>query len=254
MKLIKRKKTPSQPSFQTILCIPGNWTDASDLVSAIIKATDGKFLFGGLIMINVESGFSCEVDVCESDERMAASFRHTGSLTGISQATIDQIEDHKTVVYLRATTGTFNSAMEIAQAGGALLKAGGIALKVETAGKGFDKERWLNCLEDLREPDLYDMMVVDSLANDDGTFCSCGMQNFGLKDTMVANEDFQDAVDLIRIFSFYQIVDKPTIYANQTFGLGADAPSYYITEELNQPYKDIEIFGNPFGMWRLQRK
>ena len=29
---------------------------------------------------------------------------------------------------------------------------------------------------------------------------------------------------------------------------------YRITEELNPPYKDEELPGNPFGMWRLTRE
>jgi hypothetical protein len=88
---------------------------------------------------------------------------------------------------------------------------------------------------------------------EDGSVFSCGMHNLGYPDTIVSNEEFQYAVDLISIFGCYQLVEKPEIIAGQTFSKEAGAPRFRITNEMNPPYKDEELFTNPFGMWRLSR-
>ncbi len=95
------------------------------------------------------------------------------------------------------------------------------------------------------------MFVVDSITNEDGTVFTCGMHNLGYKDTIISGEDFQNAVNLLSIFGYYQIIDKPDIKNGQTFATSADSPIFEITDELDQPYKEDELFENPFGMWRL---
>ena len=45
------------------------------------------------------------------------------------------------VIYLSVETGNLESAKEIAEAGKAILKSGGIGIKVESAGKAFDKKK-----------------------------------------------------------------------------------------------------------------
>lgn len=99
------------------------------------------------------------------------------------------------------------------------------------------------------------MYVLDSISsNEKGATYSCGMHNLGLKDTIVYNEDFQESGNLISIFGYYQLIDKPIIKNNQTFCKEQDAPVFIISEENNQPYKGDELFENPYGMWKLEKK
>jgi len=95
------------------------------------------------------------------------------------------------------------------------------------------------------------MFVINTIVDNKGTTFSCGMHNLGLKDTIVSGLDFQTAVDLISIFGYYQIFEKPVILAGQTFQPNFQSPKYCVSEELNQPYKGSAYYGNPFGMWRL---
>jgi hypothetical protein len=48
------------------------------------------------------------------------------------------------MIYLSAKTGDLESAKSIAEAGNAILKAGGIGIKVETIKKAFTNEHGLN--------------------------------------------------------------------------------------------------------------
>ena len=84
-------------------------------------------------------------------------------------------------------------------------------------------------------------------------YLHCGMHNLGLRDTIVSGEPTNEAIDLMNIFSYYQLIDKPTILAGQTFSPKVGGTVYRITEELDPPYAGHELFGNPFGTWRLRR-
>lgn len=246
----------SEKQVQSILCMPGYWNDSSELVQALVKSSNGKYLAAGNIITNLEHGSMFEYELCDADEDMTESFEVAGMVTRISDTTLNDIEKHTSVIYLKAATGSIQGAEALARAGGAILRAGGLGIKVETAGKAFDKEVWLDTLDgEFTESDLYQMFVIDSLAKNDGTTFSCGMHNLGLKDTIISGEDFQYSVQLIRAFSYYQIVDKPAIIEEgQTFAETHDAPSFVIKEEANPPYAGHELFSNPLGTWRLRRK
>jgi hypothetical protein len=176
-----------------------------------------------------------------------------GRVTRVTEEFLSKIDGHNLVVYISAPTANLESLERLAFAANAVLNAGGIGVKIETAGKAFDKEMWKLFLDDFRESSLYDMFVLESITMEDGTVFSCGMQNLGLKDTIVSGLPLQEDVDLIRIFGFYQIVDKPTILPGQTFSATLDAPKFRILEEQNFPYEKDELLGNPFGMWRLAK-
>lgn len=240
--------------MQSILCIPGNWRDNNELVLSIVNATAGEYIYAGMVLMAVKGQQAFTLEVQERDERLYDAFTWAGKLTGISEETLQEIQQHQHVVYLIAETGSYESAEAIARAAGALLKAGGLAVKIETAGKAFDKETWLAYLNDFETSHLFEMFVVDSLSQHKGEFFSCGMHNLGLKDTIVNVKDPREAIHLIRVFGYYQIVDNPTIIAKQTFTPTLESPKYVITEEVNQPYKGNEVFENPFGMWRLKKK
>jgi hypothetical protein len=252
-----KKKSPvaiTPISFESILCIPGNWISEQDVKLAIVEATNGEYIVGGDVMINSSEKRHFTFEVCERDERMKLSFSVAGRVTHVTEPFLDEIDKHTSVVYISAPTGDLVEAKHIAYAGEAILKAGGIGIKVETAGKAFNKEAWFRLTSSFQESNLYEMFVIDTLAKENGTIFSCGMQNLGLKDSIVSGLPFQEAADLLQIFGYYQVVDKPIILTNQTFSPTHDSPRYRITEEVNPPYKDKDLFGNPFGMWRLTKE
>jgi hypothetical protein len=203
--------------------------------------------------MNVKNERYSTFEVCEQDHRMKNSFSVAGRVTGVAENFLNEISEHNLVVYLTAPTGSLQEAAHLAFAAEAILKAGGIGVKVETAGKAFEKEKWFSMTSNFQEHYVYEMFVIESLIQEDGTTFSCGMQNLGLRDTIVSDLPFQEATDLIRIFNYYQVVDKPAILPNQTFTPTIDSPVYRITLEEDPPYKGEEQLGNPFGVWRLTK-
>ncbi|HEX7902321.1 MAG TPA: hypothetical protein VF487_00480 [Chitinophagaceae bacterium] len=253
-----KKKTPvtkiNPVKFKSVLCIPGHWTSDQEVKLSIVRSNNGEYIAAGGVLMNAKNQCHFTFEVCKRDDRMRQSFAVAGRVTGVTENFLNEIENHNLVVYISVPSGSLFEAEHIAFAGAAVLKAGGIGIKVETAGKAFEKETWVDLTNNFQESNLYEMFVIDSLYQKDGTTFSCGMQNLGLKDTIVSGLPFQGAVDLIRIFGYYQLVDKPVIFPSQTFTPTPDSPLYRITEETNPPYKGEELLGNPFGMWRLTKE
>ncbi len=247
------QKDINSKTFETVICIPGNWNSWDEFILLIVTATKGEYLGAGNIFMNVKQNSHSIIEFCDRDERIKESFKNAGVVTRVSDNFLDEIGKHKHVIYISATTGNLEQATQIAFAADAILKAGGLGIKIETTGKAFEKDKWQNMIETFEESKLYQMFVVDSIIDEYGTVYSCGMQNLGFKDTIISGEEFQKAVDLIAIFSYYQIVDKPTIQNMQTFSADIKSPKFRITEEFNQPNKGQELFENTFGMWRLTK-
>ena len=252
----KKEKSVNQTERKpkTILCIPGNWNDKTEIVTAIAENNMNDFIFAGMVLLNLKTNKGFELEICERDNRMKDSFKFTGMVNRIPEEFLEKIDKHKFVVYLSAETGDLKSATEIAEAGNAILKSGGTGIKVETTGKAFTKEHWTELLTDFEESNLYQMYVLDSINAGKGTTYTCGMHNLGLKDSIVYNEEFQESVNLLSIFGYYQLIDKPEIQSGQTFSTDMESPIFEINEEKNQPNIGDELFENPFGMWKLERK
>ena len=166
---------------------------------------------------------------------------------------LEEVENHQYVIYISGTGGDLDHAERMAFAAGAILTTGGIGVKIETAGKAFTKQLWQEYLDNFDPPELYRMFVIDSIIDKQGTVYSCGMHNIGHKDTIISGLEFQQAIALISVFSLYQIVDKPVIKHLQTFQADTESSKFLISNELNQPNRDNELLGNPFGMWRLTK-
>ena len=252
----KRKLKPKAETskvFESILCIPGNWKSWEDFILIVVQATNGEYIAAANILLHPKSSRHFKIEFCTYDEKMKRAFEYAGRVNSVSDSFLTEIENHKHVIYLTGTGGSIDDAEHIARAGYAILKAGGLGVKVETAGKAFQSQQWMDLIENCDEANLYKMFVLNSIVNQAGETYSCGMHNLGLKDTIIGGEDFQESVYLINLFSIYQLVDKPLIQEGQTFSCEIDAPKFSITIHPDQPYSGDALFYNSFGMWRLSR-
>lgn len=235
----------------TIICIPGTWNSWKELILSIVAETNGEYLAAGNILMNSKKQRHYTIEFCEADEEIKEAFRYAGIVTGMTDSFLNEIEAHKHVVYISGVTGSLEEARHLAFAAEAILKTGGIGIKIETTGKAFEKDKWCELLANFEESNLYQMFVIDSIVDNDGTVYSCGMHNLGYKDTIVSGVEFQQAVALISTFGYYQIIEKPGIQNGQTFSTDITSPRFRIMDEPNQPNRGDELFENKFGMWRL---
>jgi len=250
----KRIKPIEEPLIaKSVICIPGLWNNIDELKNLIFSSSNGEYMVVGEILLSIKKERHYKFEIGGRDERMTASFKCTGKTTMIPYDCLNKIEKHNFVIYISGETGSLREAENIAFAGAEVLKAGGIGIKIDTAGKAFEKSEWLNLVKNFDETDLYQMFVASPIVDEKSGVFSCGMHNLGLKDTIIQGEELQRSIDLVSIFGYYQIFDKPVILPHQTFQPDLQSPKYLITDEPNQPYKGRGLFENPYGMWRLTR-
>jgi len=252
----KKRTVPQKApdvATNTTICIPGLWKDIDEIKNAILSAGKANYMVIDDIFLDVKRERQYNFEIRGHDGRMKKLFEYEGRPTGLKNKVMDEIEQHTHVIYLTGETGSLVEAEYIAFAAGAILEAGGVGIRIETAGKAFDKKTWVNTIKKFQEADLYQLFVTDAVSNKNDAVWSCGMHNLGLKDTIVSGEDYQTALDLVTIFGYYQIIDKPAITTGEIFQPDRQSPKYKISNEPNQPYKDIELFENPYGMWRLTK-
>lgn len=253
---IKKNKQPTAPpeiACYSVLCIPGFWKDADAIANSVFSVNEGTYMVVGDLLINPRAAQFYKFEIRERDESLAGSFETLGKITGITCTALNNIRNHNYVIYITGKTGSLNEAHQLTLAGAAILKAGGFGVRIDTTGKAFETQKWLKYLTNFVEADLFEMFVTSSVIDERKNVFSRGMHNLGLKDTLVCGEEPQNAVDLINVFGYYQVFDKPVIHQNETFQPHLQSPQYLITEESYQLQEDNNLFNNPYGVWKLRR-
>ena len=144
-KTLPKNITPR--TFETVICIPGTWNSRDEFILSIVAATNGEYLAAGNILMNAKKERHYTIEFCERDDKMKESFRYAGMVTRVSDNFLDEIGNHRHVIYISGPTGSLQEAGYIAFAAEAILKAGGLGIKIETAGKAFEKDKWSNLHE-----------------------------------------------------------------------------------------------------------
>lgn len=238
---------PTQSAPPLVLCIPGPWPDHDTLVRAIMESGD-TYLFAGKILMHMESGFSCTVSQHHTDQRMPQAFGAAGYRWRDTPA-MQAINTHQTVVYLEGQGGSRAHAEAMMLAASCLLKAGGLGVKVESSGIAHAPAAWLDFTEHLQLYSAHEALVA--YVGDEDSCFSCGMHNLGLYDAIIARSDSDTPAQVLKTFTRYLFIDRPTILDQQTFRVATDAPRYRVQRVDGTPYQGDSLFNNPYGAWRL---
>jgi hypothetical protein len=221
----------------------------------MIHARKGDYLFAGSVLAQPAANTHFLVELQEADPALPAAFQHAGLFSAMSEEALAAVSAHRMVVYLATRPdqpASHASARAIAQAAAAVLDAGGLAVKVETAGKAFEAAKWRELLAFEEAGPLWELFVVVSIKAADGASFTCGMHNLGLKDALVRNLLATDAIQLLRDFTYFGATEQPELAVGHTFSVAVDAPVYQLAEVASQPYADDPDFVNPYGMWELR--
>ncbi len=233
------------------MCIPGFWYSIEELENALHTSSNGDYMLVDDMLLSIKGGRHYRFEVGRKDKELTGLCARAGKATGISAMGLNEIEKHNFVIYVSAATGSLEEAEHMAFAGAALLKAGGSGIEINTAGKAFEKSKWLNYIKTFHEADLYQMFVTEERDDSSGSVFSRGMHNLGLKDAIVSGEEPQTAHDLISVLGYHQVFGETGIEIGRGFQTDRYSPLYLIAEEAHQPYKGHSLFENPFGMLRL---
>jgi hypothetical protein len=232
---------------QAILCIPGDWVDQRALVERIVHASDG-YLFAGRVLLHMDSGDAFELAFEPADPRVTTAFGYAGAHWN-GTADMDRIGAHASVVYLIGTGGSRAHAERLMLAGAALLKAGGLGVKVESSGIAHSPRAWHDFVASRHLFSAHDAFVLYLRG---AQVYSCGMHHFGLPEATVDLVDSDDAPELLRAFTRYLFSENPTILAGQTFATSKNAPVYRVVTGTPMDDEPGSLFRNSYGTWRLE--
>lgn len=235
---------------QTIVIgIPGKWKNRDAIVEAIAK-NSGGYTFAGMMLIHDQTQESFGLEIYEKDSNLRQAFEFAG-MGQLSEEFLQSIDEHTFTVYIIGEGGNLELAQKMMTVSQALLKIGGLGVKIETTGKAFSPETWNNICNLQEEAKYYDAFVTKLRAQDD-VYYTCGMHNLGLRDAVIGAVDMNTAIYTLDVFSIYQIVEQPTIQAGETFSAIEDSPHFEILEEKDTRYPEGDGFHNKYGMWILR--
>jgi len=238
-----------ESAIEIVLGIPGLWSERTEILNAIVQQTDG-LMFVGKLLFDKRTNKSFVVDVYEHDPALRKAFAVTGRGL-IAEQELENIARQTYTLYVKGPGGTINAALGMMELGVQLLKAGGLAVKVETAGLSHSAQNWqrfaANGLDFLCE--AYAVVVQEQ-----DTYYSSGMHNLGLSDALVRDDiTLQGANHLIKNFLRYTILEQPILKNGDTFRVDIQSPYYRLTHQEDVIHPSDDPFHNPLGLWHLVR-
>lgn len=234
---------------QTVIGVPGRWANQTDIVTSIIKRSGG-YLFAGLLMMHMETKESFKLEIYNRDPNLREAFAIAGG-NRFTDVDLDAIESHTLTLYIIGEGGSVDAAKRLLHAANGLLKAGGLAVKIESTGVAHRADQWAEfCANDSLFGNLLKAYVT--YVGGDGCYYSCGMHNLGYPDAVVeADIPPDEAAELLHMFVGYLLVDNPKLNDGETFSIDADAPRYRLFGKACTMFEADDLFHNPFGVWKL---
>ncbi|GGI11601.1 DUF4261 domain-containing protein [Gottfriedia solisilvae] len=234
---------------QIIIGIPGNWKNRTEIIQSVVSKSEG-YLMAGNIIHNSQKNIGFQVEVYDHDPNLKEAFIYASRDT-FQHTLLDNIEHHTFTIYIIADAKSIEDVKEVVDVGVGLLKAGGLAVKIESSGVAYTKEDWNELHSNKDIFPLYSHFVT--LIGENECYFSCGMKAFGLPDVVISSTiDPEEAADILNNFNLYNIVENPTFNNGETFSVGEDTPVLKITAVNDFRYDEVDLFYNPFGLLELK--
>jgi uncharacterized protein YegJ (DUF2314 family) len=210
-KSVREEKTAheiTEHNSQIIVGIPGLWESEQDLVKSLLEDQESEFLLVGSMCFDPRAQEHCWLDIREFNPRVRNAFEVAGG-GKISKRTLNLLDQHKHCAYLIFDDPSPEKAKTAIRFTNAFLRAGGIAVNVESAGIAHDRHTWIERATKLDEDDLYFLFI--QLVGSGNQYYSCGMQNFGLPDSEVSSVDNEEAAHILNEFNSYRLTENPNL-------------------------------------------
>lgn len=154
------------------------------------------------------------------DENTQRSFYYSG-LFNTEEA--DLLGTMKTVLSLWSFDQSMRGVTEIIRASRALYEAGGLAIKMETAGRGWPRKNWEFILNQEVLTPIHLYLFCIAIVTSEGRYFTCGMHQMGFPDVEVVGSP-EDPVVAKRaeVFCLYNLGEAPAIRDLDTMSLPID--------------------------------
>jgi hypothetical protein len=222
---------------------------------AMAKANGGNFLAAGLLIYDAVAKCHVAFDVFPHDEDLIESM-WVGSGRTLHAKVMKKIEKHGSVAFLSFDrTGPDNDLDDQLRAFvGAVLKAGGLAVKVLECGMSHGVDRWDALLANDMPMGLFQTLVLQVPDRDRDMLSSFGMKQFGLPDGMIVDPGTSaDPAWALFEFNIYLWQQQPVLKDGHTFARNQPGAQKYTLKHIKDlRYDDGHMYLNPNGLWYLE--
>jgi hypothetical protein len=165
---------------------------------------------------------------------------------------LEQIARHTFTLYLRGDGGSVDAAREIIDVATALVRAGGLGVKIESSGTAVGRAEWF-LRADPEQPAGPYWAFVALLRSHEHNAYSCGMHNFGLRDaiTNIVLEP-EPLAALVHNFLGLTYQSRPDVSDGDEFSDNDTSLIYRARAEPCVTFPAGHMQHNPYGMWRLE--
>lgn len=233
-----------------VVCIPTEFDSRTALARALESRYGTDYVFIGRVFKSTVTGEGCEMEISDREPDLATDFE--SGRDKISAATIQHLNRHRQVIYLISRDTGHDVCQQMAKFTKILLNAGGIAVKVASAGVFWEKAEWLERQDSEDIFDLYRLFV--GLVETDDIYYSCGMHDFAKADVAIAiSEDIGLAIYVMNVFNYYRLTESPILQDGHTFQPDIESPVYRLEWMADREYAPDSWQHNIHGRWYLSR-
>ncbi|WP_299459873.1 hypothetical protein [uncultured Microscilla sp.] len=240
--------------MKAVIGVPGYWKSHEE-IPKLIAACNDNFICAGSTLINTKTQAFFELEVYDHDPDLKISYAYCGRKT-FTDEDIQAVDKHTCTVYIIGEAGTPAFASELLKAGGALLNAGGIAVKIESSGVAHLKKDWQRLIENNELIDLYRAFVT--IVKDHHFYLSYGMQVIGYPEGQVffiGDNGVNDGqLQVLDVFLVSLLMDDLQLANDHTFALTTEKPKYVLKHVYYDKYPEDDLFFNPHGVWQLTKQ
>jgi hypothetical protein len=234
-----------------VICVLGKWK-RFDAVEKVLEGTGCTL--------------DTEYSQLEPDDRMPRAFDASADRVEPSISKHDEaaIAKHTAVAYVLSPrlprAEAMHTSARVLRVIGALLDAGGLAVKCESAGIAHGAERWRELAKRLSRKSLLDRATALRLAfvrrpiGDDDVLYSCGMHLLGERDVEVApSGDVFEDIAWMDLLATYVLAETPErgIKAGEGFRREEGGERRVLRAKKCTRYEEDDFHYNPYGYWRL---
>jgi hypothetical protein len=235
-------------SAPLVVGVPGPWENGLALTEALLAEYGPRYLNAGQILLDVETERAVGLELDTHIPDLAEAFRFAASYSALSEEDFALISTHKSVAWLvEPDGGSVEKAQKLHALAVVLLKVGGLAVKVESAGKAHTAAEWMDFKPDALLP------AFVTWAGDGKRFYSCGMHNFGMPDAVLLGTDPTKAGNVLSWFNAYLLHEQPTLTSGETFSTAPEETLYSMHHGVCADFPSPDdLFHNPHGVWTLK--
>ncbi|MCJ8314430.1 MAG: hypothetical protein HRU38_20145 [Saccharospirillaceae bacterium] len=210
---------------------------------SLIKYTEGKYIFAGNVILNVEEKIQYKCEVCAVDSQIKNAFG-ASSQGRISVDELEQIDKHNSVVYITYENTGLEYLHHLHNIINFCLNIGGLGVKFENSGLSHSKNLWNSY--NFHEDTLQILNTHVMFISDEEYISSVGMHIFGLQDVSISSLT-DNPTYLLTEFNHYHLFESAIFKDGSSFSLSVDEPKYSVSIKTDFIYKGEDCFENPFG-------